>query len=387
MLKTKLTDCTGCTLCECVCPVNAIKITEGFCGYCYPEIDIHKCINCNICNKFCPAQKRYPKTQTKKIFAGYVNNKDDLLSRTSGGVTTELSILYLESGGIVYGVAYSKNFKNAKHLRVDKVEDLKKIVGTKYVQADMQNIFVQIKNDIDNGNKILFVGLPCEVAAVKSFLKNEIDNILFCELVCQGPASKKTLKEYVEFLEKINNSELTDLNVRFKKNGWKIPYLKALFSNGIIYSEMFYSTEYGEAFYLQGRESCYNCKFKGKNSQADITVGDFWGVKESDEIYNSNGVSICLCHTNRSIEILQKLNNLIVREVTYECALNKNEEIINSRKKRNKTQIFSDIYSKDGLIKALFKIKNRKEKVKYVFKFVRKRGCHVFNKIFKKKNQ
>ena len=386
MLNTELTDCTGCTLCECVCPVKAIQIKEKFCGYRYPEVDIHKCIDCNVCNKFCPTQKITLNEDTKRVFAGYTNNKDELLKRTSGGVATELATLYLESGGIVYGVAYSDNFKNAKHIRVDKVENLNKILGTKYVQADMQNIFVQIKKDIDIGYNVLFVGLPCEVAAVKNYLKNKIKNVFFCELVCHGPASKKTLREYVEFLEKINHSTLTDLNVRYKKFGWKTPYLKALFSNGKIYSEKFYSTEYGEAFYLQGRESCYNCKFKGRNSQADITVGDFWGVKESDEIYNPNGVSICLCHTNRSIDILQKLKNFEILEVTYESALNKNEDIIKSRKIHNKTQIFADIYNKEGLIKSLTMIKKRKEKFKYFLKFIYKRAFYDFYKIYNKKN-
>lgn len=373
MLNTEQNVCTGCALCECVCPVKAIQIREGFCGYCYPEIDTHKCIDCNKCNKFCPVQKNHISTQTKKIFAGYTKNKDDLLNRTSGGVATELAILYLESGGIVYGVAYSENFKNAKHVRVNNVEDLKKIVGTKYVQADMQDIFIPIKNDIDMGYKVLFIGLPCEIAAIKSYLNNETKNILFCELVCHGPASKKTLREYVAFLEKLNHSELKDLNVRYKKNGWKMPYLRAIFSNDKIYSKAFYSTEYGEAFYLQGRESCYNCKFKGINSEADITLGDFWGVKESDEIYNQNGVSICLCHTDRSIDVLFKLKNLVLHEVTYDYALSENDDIIKPRKKHYKTQIFSDIYNKNGLIKSLFVIKNRKEKIKYILKILLKR--------------
>ena len=41
------------------------------------------------------------------------------------------------------------------------------------------------------------------------------------------------------------------------------------------------------------RRSCYDCKFKGENSDADITMGDYWGIKQQHpDFYNNMGVSV-----------------------------------------------------------------------------------------------
>ncbi len=47
-------DCTGCSACYTICPVNAISMVEDKEGFCYPQIDINKCICCNSCIKICP---------------------------------------------------------------------------------------------------------------------------------------------------------------------------------------------------------------------------------------------------------------------------------------------------------------------------------------------
>lgn len=48
-----------------------------------------------------------------------------------------------------------------------------------------------------------------------------------------------------------------------------------------IYLERFYS-QYFRAFdnKLSLRNSCYNCKFACRERVGDITIGDFWGLKD-----------------------------------------------------------------------------------------------------------
>lgn len=51
--------CKGCALCIIRCPVQALKFSEspdevGFLGNPLPEIDINKCIACELCEKTCP---------------------------------------------------------------------------------------------------------------------------------------------------------------------------------------------------------------------------------------------------------------------------------------------------------------------------------------------
>ena len=101
-------------------------------------------------------------------------------------------------------------------------------------------------------------------------------------LICHGPTSAKVHEEYVEWLEKRYRSRIKAFSVRYKEKGWTPPYLRAEFENGQVFMKPFYETEYGMAFAVMARESCYRCPFKGENRRGDIMIGDFWGASESD---------------------------------------------------------------------------------------------------------
>ena len=47
------------------------------------------------------------------------------------------------------------------------------MMGSKYVQSSTENIFGNVKKDVEAGKKVLFTGTPCQIAAIKSFLKKD----------------------------------------------------------------------------------------------------------------------------------------------------------------------------------------------------------------------
>ena len=371
MLNTVTEKCVGCELCKNICPTGAIDMKSGSCGYKYPVVDVSKCIKCDKCNQYCPVNVSNEKKEIISVFSAYVRNEADLKVRTSGGIATELAQYFIENEGIVYGVGYSKDYKKAYHLRVDNIEGVKQILGTKYVQANMNDSYLKIKSDLDEGRNVLFIGLPCEVAAVNRVVGAGFHNLFLCELVCHGPASPKTLKEYVEYLENKMHSKIRHLNVRYKKNGWRVPFLRAEFENGRVYCKEFYNTEYGYAFYLQGRESCYNCQYKGAYSKADVTLGDYWGISQNDEMYNPDGVSVVICHTIKAENLLSSLKSIKLKSISLEEALVNNEDIVSSRIHHKDTLRFEKIYNMNGLIKSLFIIKSVKGKI-YNYSFTGK---------------
>lgn len=374
MLNTETKECTGCALCSSICPRNAIYMAPGHCGYYYPVVEKEMCINCGECNRYCPATHICNKELHEIIcYSAYCSNEKKLIERTSGGVATELVEYYITNQNVVYGVEYTEDYKSARHIRIENFDNIKNISGTKYVQASMENVYDAIREDLKDNRNILFIGLPCEVAAVRSLFPNARENLFLCELVCHGPASPKTLKQYVEYIEDLYKSKIVKLNVRDKSAGWRMPYLRADFENGQSLLKQFYYTEYGEAFYLQGRESCYACKFKGNNSKADITLGDYWGISDTDIMFNKNGVSICICHSKQAASLLTKLTSLKIKEIKYDDAIKNNEDIICSRQIHDGTRKFSLIYEKKGLIASLFLRKNLKEKIKMIVRFVREK--------------
>ena len=54
ILYEEKNECSGCSACYCICPVNAIKMKPDEEGFEYPEIDEKKCIRCYLCLKVCP---------------------------------------------------------------------------------------------------------------------------------------------------------------------------------------------------------------------------------------------------------------------------------------------------------------------------------------------
>ena len=47
-------DCSGCSACFSICPVNAITMAADSEGFLYPEVDDTKCVSCNRCLSVCP---------------------------------------------------------------------------------------------------------------------------------------------------------------------------------------------------------------------------------------------------------------------------------------------------------------------------------------------
>lgn len=90
--------------------------------------------------------------------------------------------------GIVYGVKWDKQLRPVfdKVTSISDVEDLK---GSKYVQAYVNFKYKEVDVDLQSGKNVLFIGTPCQIAGLKSFLGKDYDNLLTCDLLCHGVPS------------------------------------------------------------------------------------------------------------------------------------------------------------------------------------------------------
>lgn len=149
LVKNK-NECCGCTACMNICPKHAIKMVEDEEGFLYPEINEKLCINCGLCKKTCAFQNGYEQNmRLKEIKVLAVKNKSTEVRNksTSGGVFYEIANNVLRNNGVVYGVIFDKNF-HAKHIRADSVDDMKKMMGSKYSQSELGDTYLKVKNDL-----------------------------------------------------------------------------------------------------------------------------------------------------------------------------------------------------------------------------------------------
>lgn len=148
--------------------------------------------------------------------------------------------------------------------------------------------------------------------ALKRWLKKEDINegrLITVDLICHGPTLQKVQQDYIEQIEEKVGARVKSFTTRYVKNSWSLPYVHAEFENGAMLTQPLYETDFGFALKYFARTSCYKCRFKGVNHSADITVGDYWGLKPNDEMYNKNGVSAIFVRTQKGEQLLRRISH------------------------------------------------------------------------------
>lgn len=144
MLCTK-EKCTGCLSCLNICPKNAIKVITDEQGFWQMQIDETKCIKCKLCQKSCPALFKPNITDlVSKVYACWHKDKAKRQQAASGGLFTALMQNALKHNYFVCGATLTSDMQ-VKHIIIDKIEDYKLLVGSKYVQSNLSDTFKQIR--------------------------------------------------------------------------------------------------------------------------------------------------------------------------------------------------------------------------------------------------
>lgn len=303
--------CCGCRTCEHVCPKSAITMEEDSHGFLYPRIDEEKCIDCGLCLKKCAFQNGYQTRKEYEPCLGYAarhKELDTMMQSRSGGAFTAVSDWILEAGGIVYGAGYDeeKGFFKVCHKRADSREKRNEFRGSKYVQSDLGDVFLQVKQDLEEGRRVLFSGTGCQVGALYAFLGKEYDQLLTLDIVCHGVPSPKFWADFLEMRQRENKGTITAVDFRDKiKYGWKAHRESVTIDGKKISSRL-----YTKVFYLDtaARPSCFECIYANRNRCGDLTIADFWGHEEAVPGFgeDNKGVSLVMVNTSRGKEIWDK---------------------------------------------------------------------------------
>ena len=342
-------NCTGCFACYNVCPKNAITMIEDECGYIYPNIDMEKCINCKLCEKSCPAINKVEFKYPKKCYAIRVKDPNILKKSTSGGIATILSKKIIENNGVVYGASYVGKCQ-VNHIRFDNIDDLKRLQGSKYVHSYIKDSYNNVKEDLINNKRVLFIGTPCQIAGLKRFLNREYVNLYLIDLICHGVPSQKFLKDEVK---RLNNNDINVNRVNFRDKQFNNFTFSINKNNKTIYSQEWIKNPYFYTFMrsITYRENCYSCIYAKPERCSDITIGDFWGLGKDSKFYKNKekGVSVILPITNKGIKLIESVKNDIeIEERQVIEAINGNDQLRKHVTKNKKVDKFKKIYKENS---------------------------------------
>lgn len=296
-----------------VCPKNCIRIQDDI--FAYNAIkDMNICINCHACENKCPNNCTIEKKNPIYWKQGWA--KQEIRTKSSsGGIASAVIKKFIESGGYVASCLFIGG-----EFRFEITNDLEfasKFAGSKYVKSNPAGIYKLILDKLKT-DKVLFLGLPCQCAAVRKYT-NDNDNLYTIDLICHGTPSPKILDRYL----KEKNLELRDVNdVKFRnKNNFEL----IVNNRGVVPHKIqdFYTFAFLKG--LDYTENCYSCNFASIERVSDITIGDSWGSELSVNEQNQ-GISLILCQTEKGISLIND-SSLVLKDVDLDKAVKANHQL------------------------------------------------------------
>lgn len=304
---TDKAKCCGCSACAERCPKSCIGMVEDGEGFCYPRVDVDRCIECGLCEKVCPELSPLQPVASSAC-AAY--NLDEAVREesSSGGVFTLLAEKVINEGGVVFGARYDSSWEVFID-GVDRLDDLALFRGSKYVQARVGDAYRSVETKLRAGVPVLFTGTPCQVAGLLHFLRKPYERLLTMEVACHGVPSPKVWRGHLDELgkKKFAGKKIADIKFRYKYDGWKGYRLLYAFRDGPSYSVGRDKDPYLRGFVssLYSRPSCQHCSFKHGASGADLTVGDLWGSEHIvPNMEDGKGLSFVCVNTDKGKQAL-----------------------------------------------------------------------------------
>ena len=307
-------QCTGCMACLDACTQNAIKIDDSLWAY-NAVIDESKCVNCGVCTRVCPVNIKQELRLPKKWFQGWAVDEQVRSCSSSGGAATALALEFVRTGGVVC----SCTFVDGKFVfRIASTpSEVRRFSGSKYVKSAPGGAFRQVKSFLLKDVSVLFIGLPCQVAAMRNYVGHKLSERLYTvDLICHGTPSPKILERFLGEHRKAPSS------IQFrKKTSFQV------YCDGETVSDVGEQDPYIMAFLkgLSYTENCYSCRYANVSRVSDITLGDAWG-SDLPQVEQSRGVSLILCQTEKGVSLVEK-SPLLLLPVELETAVAGNAQL------------------------------------------------------------
>jgi len=294
----------------------------------------------------------YSDTQ-KLVYASWSNNDLIRKNSSSGGIFSEIASRFIDDGGVVFGATQDENL-NIVHIPIYTILDLEKIRGSKYVQSNLNNTFVDIHKLLCNKKKVMFVGTPCQVAGLYAFLGDRYEKcLLTIDLVCHGVSSPFIYKQYIIHLEKKYNKKIKRFIFRDKEKSWFTYSIKIVFEDGSSISNYTNKDEFTRGYLREYflRPSCYACKYTNTNRVGDITLADFWGYVSTceEDRDNDKGISLVIINSESGKNIFDKTDNITKWKRTLETATSGNLALRSKVTFPHERTDFWDEYEKFGI--------------------------------------
>lgn len=344
--------CTGCSACKDICPKQCITMQPDDLDALHPVVNESICINCGLCEKTCPNNRELSYKLPHKVWAAWSNDNKVRRTSASGGIACELYRYWIKNGGVATGVVYNRD-EGCHFILLENESDIKAVQNSKYTFSDTAGIYKVVKQKLQTGIPVLFIGVPCQVAGLYGFLKKEYDNLTTVDIICHGMPPATYLEQHIKSIEVKKKEHTYQLFFRDPKyNTYTFTFtLKnnkgKEFYNKKVLTRDNYQLGYHRA--LIYRENCYSCNYARKERISDLTIGDFSGLGRFAPFeYDKHNVSCILENTDKGAALLKKLQGALSMYERPACeAFEVEKQLKSPSVKHGGRSIFERVYHKN----------------------------------------
>ncbi len=296
--------CTGCGLCQALGKAELYPDKKGFF---HPNTDTGIRGICPVSGVQCAA---FDKTKiwgrNEGVFIGWSNDASLRKKASSGGTISQVLCYLLENqlvDGVIHIGADEKKPTKTVACISQTIEEVKERCGSRYAISSP----LLIMNQIDPGKRYAFVGKPCDVVALRNYLKKspEMKKAIryLLSFFCMGVPSEQAQEKLLAKLGCSNCRTLT-----YRGNGW--PGFTVATDGIGNTTQMDYASSWGN---ILGRDLMAACKYclDGIGEMADISCGDAWYLTEDKkpDFHEHDGRNVIFARTEVGLELLNKMRN------------------------------------------------------------------------------
>ncbi len=193
---------------------------------------------------------------------------------SGGGSAYALASAVWKQNGVVVGSSYDENMLPYYHM-ADNEQEASDFFKIKYPRVSPEGLFEEIRKVLESGRMLLFMGKPCKIAALYSFLGKDYDHLYTLEEQCSGTITREAYDGYLRSVEKQFDSKIRKIDWDNKTKSAYQPFVCMEFEN----RETYVSGEGSNLLLRAARrgmvldEDCYTCPYQTeKISEADFTI-------------------------------------------------------------------------------------------------------------------
>ncbi len=313
-VRLSVSQCTGCEACAAVCPEGAIRMEENAKGFLYPVVDPMRCNECDWCTDVCIKRGRrqlvrLSDEREQQIFVGEAKKPEGYTAYS--GLWEELvRFIREERNGIIFGSVLNERLE-PEIIGTEDAAVAQQFVEQHYMKSRSTEAFRQIRALLEQGRFVMFVGLTCECAGLRGYLKKSYPKLFLCDLLCHAVMSEKLFRKYLEYIEAVEGAPVKGIHFgAFPAQTMQASRVIQIELEGKDTIRRKYSSN---NYYrileqlLPIREGCANCSYTPTKRAGDITLGELKELGRGGIPAKWRNYSIIMANSDKGSRVLGRI--------------------------------------------------------------------------------